>query len=200
MVVGKLILRLLATLSIFIGFGALVSEGSSPRCPDAVNKFLTTPTQRTFSVLSGSNKTDCWSFIGSSNASLNRLIHSVEKGNQWAALYLANNLKSLDGGNLEDSLIALGQFGEHSMERLLSFQKNGRLSKQELADTLTMLPLSLSDNPFAQLDLLRVRRIKVMNVTRFDLLEQREFALKAIDDFVTEIKSKNSTTTEDHTP
>jgi hypothetical protein len=141
----------------------------------------------------------CWTVIGSSNDNLNRLNYLVETGNRWAAQYSAEhlkeldggNLKELDGGNLEDALIALGQFSNHDAQRLLLFANNGLLSKRELTDALTMLPLSLSDNPHAQLISLQSRRDKVMRVTRADLQKQRAQALAAIDTFVSEITSRN---------
>ena len=126
----------------------------------------------------------------SSNVKINRLNQTVSQGNRWGAEYLVRHLKQLDGGNLEDALVALGQFSSRDMERLLAFSMEGLLSKQELTDALTMLPLSLSDNAAAQLSSLSLRRRKAMRVTRSDLLEQRKHALEAIDDFVAEIRSK----------
>jgi hypothetical protein len=119
-------------------------------------------------------------------------MHLVEQGNDWSAQYLVKHLRALDGGNLEDSLIALGLFSDHHMERLLIFAKKGQLSKQELSDTLTMLPLSLSDNPAGQLDYLKARRNRVMRVTRKNLSEQKAQALSTIDNFESEIRSKKT--------
>jgi hypothetical protein len=114
-------------------------------------------------------------------------------GNRWAAEYLARNLKGLDGGNLEDALIALGQFSDHDMERLLSFANRKLISKHELVDALTMLPLSFSDNPRAELSALGKRRANVQSITKVELSEQKTDAMKAIDDFVSEIRSKPAT-------
>jgi hypothetical protein len=123
------------------------------------------------------------------NENLNRLNRFVEVGNRWAAQYSAEHVKELDGGNLEDALIALGQFSNHNMTRLLLLAKNRLLSERELSDTLTMLPLSLSDNPDAQLKVLNQRRSKVVGVTRKDLMQQRREALAAIDAFASEIRA-----------
>lgn len=153
--------------------------------------FLTTPEKRTLIALSEASETECWSIIEQSNSNLNQLMHLVEQGNDWSAQYLVEHLRVLDGGDLEDSLIALGLFSDHHMERLLIFAKKGQLSKQELSDTLTMLPLSLSDNPAGQLDYLKARRNRVMRVTRKNLSEQKTLALSAIDNFESEIRSKN---------
>jgi hypothetical protein len=118
-------------------------------CQEKVSVFLTLPGKASLTALSGLDETTCWTIIGSSNTKLNRLNHWVEQGNRWAAQYLAKHLKQLDGGNLEDALVALGQFSDHDMESLLSFANRGLLSKHEFTDALTMLSLSLSDNPRA---------------------------------------------------
>lgn len=119
-------------------------------------------------------RSGCSTVIRSSNENLDRLNQSVEAGNQWAAQYSAEHIKDLDGGNLEDALIALGQFSNRNMTRFLLFAKGGILSERELSDALTMLPLSLSDNPDAQLKVLNQRRSKVVSVTRKDLLQQQD--------------------------
>lgn len=194
----KQMVGLLIALSVLVSFDVQASESvNSPSCKEVASAFLATPTKRTFMALSGANEAGCWIVIGSSNASLNKLIHSVEQGNQWAAQYLMKHLRELDGGNLEDSLIALGQFADHDMERLLVLTNKGLISKHELTDVLTMLPLSMSDNPHAQLDFLKARRSRVMRVTRKVLLEQRTQALRVIDDFMLEIRLKNPATTGD---
>jgi hypothetical protein len=110
-------------------------------------------------------------------------------GNRWAAQYSAGHLKHLDGGNLEDALRALGQFSDHDMEDLLTFANKGLLSKHELADALTMLPLTLTDNRRAQLNSLEARRHRVLGVTQTDLQEQRAQALTAISESLSEIRS-----------
>jgi hypothetical protein len=170
-----------------VGLHASEKPTSSP-CQSAVPAFFKAPDGHRLIAL---DELSCWTVIGSSNDNLNRLNYLVETGNRWAAQYSAEHLKELDGGNLEDALIALGQFSNHDAQRLLLFANNGLLSKRELTDALTMLPLSLSDNPHAQLISLQSRRDKVMRVTRADLQKQRAQALAAIDTFVSEITSKN---------
>jgi hypothetical protein len=190
MFMKKQMLGFLFALLTLVSLGAQASESaSSLGCQEAVRVFLATPAKRTLITLLGADETDCWAVIGLSNVNLDQLIYSVGQGNRWAAQYLASHLRNLDGGNLEDALIALGQFSDHNMERLLIFANKGQISNHELTDALTMLPLSLSDNPHALLDLLKARKNKVMRVTRKDLLEQRALALRAIDDFVSEIRS-----------
>lgn len=162
------------------------------QCQETVSNFLSAPTEPNLIALSQLNENNCWTTIQSSNAHLNKLNHLVKTGNRWAAQYLASHLKKLDGGNLEDSLRALGQFSDHDIERLLHFANEGLLSKWELSHALTMLPLALTDHPSAQLALLKARRSRVLRVKDPTLAEQRSLALRAIDRFASEIKSKNS--------
>ena len=79
-------------------------------CHNAVDAFISLPTENTLAALARLDEDGCWSVVGPSNPTQDRLNHWVERGNQWAAQYLAKHLKQLDGGNLEDALIALGQF------------------------------------------------------------------------------------------
>lgn len=160
-----------------------------PDCQEVANTFLALPTKHTFTVLVGDDQTRCWSVIGSSNSNLALLDRSAEKGNRWAAEYLARNLRNLDGGNLEDSLSALGQFSDQNMERFLIFASKGQLSKHEFTDALTMLPLSLGDDQYAHLNALKARRDMLVRVNRADLSEQKALALKAIDDFISQIRA-----------
>ncbi len=184
------LIRFLATLLIFLSIAAQASDtADSPDCQRVASTFLARPSKHAFTELMAVAEQNCWAFFGSSNSNLQRLTNLVEKGDRWAAEYLADNLRNLDGGNLEDSLIALGKFSKHSMERFLIFAREGYISKQELNDALTMLPLSLSDDQPAQLSELKTRRKMVMRVHRKNLLEQKALALKAIDDFMTEINS-----------
>lgn len=53
-----------------------------------------------------------------------------------------------------------------------------------------MLPLSLSDDQKEQLSVLNVRREKVIKAGRKGFDTQKSQAIKAIDDFISEIKSK----------
>jgi hypothetical protein len=182
----------LICLSIFAAMGTRALGSSTDACQDLVTAFLTHPSEDTLSGLSSAHDTVCWAVFASSDSSLSKLDQWVARGNSSAAKYLSTHLRRLDGGNLEDALVALGQFSEQDMVRLLLFAKSGLLSKQELSDALTMLPLSSSDHPRAQLKLLTKRRNNVARITRKDLTEQKAQALKAIDEFAAEIRSKNA--------
>ena len=75
------------------------------------------------------------------------------------------------------------------MKRFLSFANKGQISKHELTDAVTMLPLSLSDDPAAQLSALKARRNLVTRINQDDLSDQKALALKAIDGFMGQIKA-----------
>jgi hypothetical protein len=117
------------------------------------------------------------------------LLGSVAKGDDGSARNLIGRLKDMDGGNLEDALVALGQFSDIHMDAFLAFAQQGLLSQRELTDALIMLPLSLGDDQSAQLSALQDRKHKVQHVTRTDLLEQRALALQAIDKAIDEVKA-----------
>jgi hypothetical protein len=161
--------------------------GDFAGCQQKAVSFLDKPSPHTIASLVGADEARCWSVFASSNSDLQRLTNSVQEGNPWAAQYLARNLRHLDGGNLEDSLVAMGQFSDYNMERLLIFGSKGQISKHELTDAITMLPLSLSDNPGALLDALRARKDLVMRVNLADVEEQKTLAIKAIDDSISQI-------------
>lgn len=182
----------IVSLSMFPCLGLPVSAGQlTPSCHDAVPAFVSRPTEGRRAALAEVDREGCWSVVESSNATLTELNRRVSSGNGAAAEYLAGHLKQLDGGNLEDALIALGEFSDHDMQRLLRFARQGLLSKVELADALTMLPLELSADRAALLKRLAARKNRVMRVPRKDLSEQKREALTAIDAFAAEIRSTN---------
>ena len=176
-------------LSAVLGASApLHAIGTSAGCREPAKAFLSTPNDRTLRAVSDAAVAEaCWTAL-SPEAKRDRLIRHVEHGNRWAVQYLADHLDLLDGGDLEDSFVALGQFGDHHPERLLVFAKEGHLSDKDVKNAMTMLPLSLSDSPRLQLDALNARRLRVRRVSRADLAHQKLIALHAIDAFVGEIQ------------
>ncbi|RDS82323.1 hypothetical protein DWU98_09900 [Dyella monticola] len=176
-------------VALLVNAGVVCAAPSTRACQANASAFLANPDERTLAALGPNVGDQCWQIIGKSNSNLKKLLDSVSSGNYSAASYLAKNLKSLDGGNLEDSLVALGDFSDTRMTDLLAFANKGLISPHELTDALTMLPLSMSDNQAAQLSAMQARRSKVNKVTRSDLVIRKSAALKAIDDFIGEIKS-----------
>lgn len=185
--------RYLVVFLSLLGFTTQASaESITPDCSQLVSDFLTAPNNSKLTAMQSREETGCWSVVGSSNMNLQRLQRAVKNGNPAAGKYLAVNLKHLDGGNLEDSLIALGQFSETRATSFLSFAEKGYITNQELEDAVTMLPLSLSDDENAQLAAMETRAKKIGEVTCDELKNQRALALDEIRKFMSEIRVAKS--------
>jgi hypothetical protein len=102
-------------------------------------------------------------------------------GDSRAAHCLAVGLRSLDGGELEDALVAFGRYGDLRPIKLLSLSHQGTLPLRSLADAVTMLPLSWSDDFSRQQLALRARRDRFSKVSQAGLSAERGLALRSID-------------------
>ena len=125
-----------------------------------------------------------------STAYLVYLRTKVTNGDPQAARCLVANLHLLDGGELEDSLIALGEFSKHQMAYFLSLRKENLISRVSFENALTMLPLAMTENPKSSLTELAIRKTAVLEVDGRDLIVQKRAALEALERFSDEIKSK----------
>lgn len=119
---------------------------------------------------------------------LNKLRSLVAEGNIWAAKYLAQNIRTQDGGELEDSLVALGEFSEQNMAEFLNLVRSKELTNKEMQDALTMLPLSDSDNGQLQLEIMEKRAALVRAVKAKELYHEKNLAIRYIVDFRNEIQ------------
>jgi hypothetical protein len=111
------------------------------------------------------------------------------KGDRRAARYLISRLSRLDGGELEDALVAMGQFSDRRMRDFLLFYKKGQLAKIELEDAVSVVPLSLGDDLCAHMALLRSRQHKLNLIRSADLAEPKRRALQAISQSLSEVKA-----------
>ena len=124
-----------------------------------------------------------------SSSARNQALHAqARKGERRAAYCLALHLRSLDGGELEDTLVALGQYGDRRPIGLLLLAYHGTLSRRSLADAVSMLPLSLSDDMKAQLTALEARRNRFRRVDEPKVVLERHLALRGINAAVAEIR------------
>lgn len=96
-------------------------------------------------------------------------------------------LRSLDGGELEDALIALGRYGDRKPVELLTLSHQGTLPMPSLADAVRMLPSSWSDNFVRQQLLLQARRNRFTNVSQWRLSAERKLAQRSIDAALVEL-------------
>ena len=123
-----------------------------------------------------------------SSAPSQSLDRRVEAGDRQAAFCLARSLDSLDGGELEDSLVALGQFGDRRPVELLSLAHRGTLSRHSLAEAVGALPLSLTDNMHGQLQALKLRQARYRRIAQPQLAGERRLVLQSIESALTEIR------------
>lgn len=187
--VRALVDRILVLMVLVVGvlLNTSTAEASEP-CDAAATRFLQSPSASSLKALRKADAESCWSSIGMSNEKLLVINESVSNGNHSAARYLASNLKRLDGGNLEDALIALGQFSEKDMTGFLDFTRTHVITSHESSDALTMLPPSMSDDAKAQLAAMERRRAAVTLVSQKPLERYKVAALTDINKFVMEIR------------
>jgi hypothetical protein len=175
--------------AIALSFSACCEPALAANCNAPAVTFLSRPSQRSLSDLQAHGQ-DCWGAIGDKNYRLNALFRTTSEGNRWAASYLLKHLNKLDGGNLEDAFVAIGQFGDHDMRSLLDYSRQGALPSPILGRVLRMLPLSISDDFGGQLKILEARRRNIEAITQNDLASQKTVAMGAIEQAEARIKSK----------
>jgi hypothetical protein len=95
----------------------------------------------------------------------------------------------LDGGELEDALVALGRYGDRRPAELLLLTHQGTLSRLSLARAVRMLSLSLSDDLPAQARAVKARRQRFREVALPALVAERDLALKSVDSALAEIRT-----------
>ena len=125
----------------------------------------------------------------SSSARSQALDRRARAGNGLAASCLASHLHSLDGGELEDGLRALGQYGDRRPAGLLTLAHRGVLSMLSLADAVSMLPLSMSDDMDGQTVAMRARHDRYSRAGEPMLARERSTALRSIDSAVAKIRA-----------
>lgn len=121
--------------------------------------------------------------------STSALERAAESGDTSSALCLAKHLhlKHLDGGELEDALVALGSYGDHHPRELLLMTKHGQLTDINLADAVRMLSDNFVDQFKAQARAMRARRERFRSVTDPLLASQRGVALRSIELAIREV-------------
>ena len=134
-------------------------------------------------IAAASVAADCEQLSSARSQALDR---HAESGDSRAAHCLAIGLRSLDGGELEDALVALGRYGDHRPMELLTLAHRGTLSRRSLADAVRMLPSSMSDDFVRQHRTLKVRRDRFIRVSEPTLSAERKLALRSIDSALAE--------------
>ncbi|WP_374335922.1 hypothetical protein [Leeia sp.] len=135
--------------------------------------FLGRPNAAHFHALAQNHS--CATALTEDNAALQQLQKRVVQGHPWAARYLAQLLPGMDGGNLEDGLLALGLFADTHPTTLLQMAHDGELSLRNMKDALIMHPATLTEDRTAQIAGLQRRLRKIQQIKRSTLqVEQTE--------------------------
>lgn len=161
---------------------------TSPRCYGAVSMFIQRADEKSLAELRAADPKECWIYFDLCDDRRGALQQRVAEGNRPAATYLASKLKLLDGGNLEDAMVALGQFSDKDMESFLAFARDHVLAAETIEDAVVMLPLETVDEPALQLGEIVKRRNAAAKVSDESLQEYRRSVLAALDAATLRIK------------
>jgi hypothetical protein len=146
--------------------------------------FLDEPTEENYIGLND----ECWSEFEKDVLRLTRLYNHAEQANEWAIRYLIKHLDKLDGGELEDALIALGESLHINPIILFREFKEGRMREYSFRSALEMLPLSFVDNKKGTLQELELRKMIVFSINEPGFEREKELAIKVLDDSIAEVK------------
>jgi hypothetical protein len=114
-------------------------------------------------------------------------MEAAEHGDTPSARCVASHVQRLDGGDLEDALIALGFYGDHHPRELLKMAKSGKLSRRAFKGALSMLGDSYADRFRAQLKRFVKRRELIRSVSDPSLRPQEWTAIRTLNARIREI-------------
>ncbi|MDA8238836.1 MAG: hypothetical protein M0Z67_00530, partial [Nitrospiraceae bacterium] len=161
-----------------------VSESFAGDCQHKVTLFLSNPSYKNYLELYSNESTidsdSCWPEIKKDVHKLARLYKYTKQGNKWAIKILIKHTSDLDGGELEDAYIALGESLDIKPRILLVEFKEKKMTENQFTQAVEMLSLSFVDNKKGTLTALEARKRKILSVKDAGLKEQKELAVKAI--------------------
>jgi hypothetical protein len=181
-------LCVLASASAF-GEASAGKGGEDKRCHSAIAHFLRVPSSTSFAAINPAADNKCSYFTVEQLQGLDKLAAS---GDRYAAQLLASQIRTLDGGELEDALRSLGEFGSRHMQEFIGPAVAGAMTDRNLADALTMLPLDLEDNFDAQLAELRKRRSALEGLADKGAQQRGKAAIASLDKFIGEVERAQS--------
>lgn len=179
-------MRVMFALILF--FLVSTGEALSEECRSKVASFLDHPISKTYQELdSVGNSEKCWSILKDAN-NLYRLYEHSSKGNHWAIKVLISHLSGLDGGELEDAYIALGESVDVAPMELLIVFGNHQISNDQFKQALLMLPSILVDNKKGSLARLANRKKLIQSINDSNLQNQKTIATEIISCEIKELK------------
>jgi len=154
-------------------------------CVNSVNAFLNQPNYKTFLELNSQKYKDmCWRQLITSGHNLEKLYKHTSKGNKWGIMFLIKHLNNLDGGELEDAYIALGESIDAMPDALLRANKDNLLTDNQLKQALVMLPDTQHDDKVGSVRTLKNRINKINLINDKSIMYQKKLAVKVINDHI----------------
>lgn len=170
------------------------TEGShalAENCQHKIALFLSDPSYKNYLELYSNESAiandACWSEIKRDVHNLARLYKYTTQGNEWAIKILLEHTSDLDGGELEDAYIALGESFDSKPRVLLREFKKRRMTENQFTQALLMLPLSLTDDVRGELTALKARKKTILSIKDAALNHQKKMAAKVLDSQIEQI-------------
>lgn len=175
-------------LAVVAPCGLAASRSNEGDCGSAFASFLASPTEKSFFTLRNTKGGACGQKLDSLDEIFEHVVKLTAKGNWWAAMYLGENLHYFDGGNLEDALVALGEFADRDMTRFVLMLHDGHIERQGFVNALQTSPESLTDDFDGQLKSFIQRKRLLLQVNQRSLFAERRLGLDVVSGAIDEAK------------
>jgi len=169
----------------------VVGSGCKSRASDCsalVAQFLNKPSSESREGLERADSGACSKQATDIDENFHRLVMTVSSGSDAAAEFLAAQVASIDGGQLEDALIAIGSYSERNLQGLLRLAQLKKISEKHLSESLVATPLSLADKFADQVAVLSGRRELVSKLSDPSLSYLKTQLLQTLDAAIAETK------------
>ncbi len=172
----------------------LVNLAIAAPCQQEIVNFLNNPSRENYLALAKKNRprvTDkCWIELKKEPDNLLTLYECSKKGNQWCVDLLVKYLSTLDGGELEDAYIALGESIDSNPTILLEIHRNSQITTDQFQQALIALPLNYVDNKNGALLALKHRENSIASIKSNRLNYQKKSASEFLENQISHITNK----------
>jgi len=130
----------------------------------------------------------CVSASAPTSQEVETLISSIDAGDERQMDLAVSLLPRLGGGNLEDTMRALGAASAHHPLEFLRIVKVRDLDRKRVAAIVRMLPLSSVDDDEQKRRLVEERIAALSGVTDQHLREVRDMTVRILEDYQRELR------------
>lgn len=153
-------------------------------CSPPIELFLNNPNYRNYLMVidqtTVKQNENCWEVLKSNNKYLLKLYKNARRGSRWSIEIVAKHLSSLDGGNLEDAFVALGESIDVAPNVIFSLYKNQNITKNQFEKIITTLSLKYVDDKKGKIKALETRQIYIKKYTTKKYIEQKNEAISIL--------------------